>query len=223
MVEALTRGTSQVHTGPQLALHAQRVEELTLRQCKQLTPVMPSMPKTSVFNSSEKPKSKGARCGNFSALPKVGQQPSQLIKHSFLAPARSDIPKTSQSGNLQVLNRERNAVSPTAKEGPSVSKAMSPVGIVPLAAVIPLKSPINSKVKVDNNVTALSPTQSSFGEKRPFYQAQNRNDFFNSIRKKALNCLSAIPETSCVASSSNLEKSGEKIVETANHDSLTVV
>ncbi|URE43040.1 hypothetical protein MUK42_15308 [Musa troglodytarum] len=46
------------------------------------------------------------------------------------------------------------------------------------------KSTVNPKQKLDNKGVSPS-TQTSYGEKRPSTQAQNRNDFFNIIRQKS--------------------------------------
>ncbi|RWW59288.1 hypothetical protein BHE74_00033793 [Ensete ventricosum] len=153
-------------------------------------------------NPSEKTKSKVARGGEFSSLTKTAQQ--SHVNHTVRPPARSDIQKTSQVGNFQVLNREKNGVFPAAKDSPSVGKGMNPIGIVPSSAILPLKSLTDQKLKADKN-GAL--THTSTGERKLLSQAQNRNDFFNLLRKKSLTSSSAIPEPSSVETVSILGRS----------------
>lgn len=143
------------------------------------------------FQSSsliEKTKLKVARKGEFGHLSKTGLQPH--VNLTVRPPAKFDTTKTPVPGNFQVLYREKNEISPTAKNGFGVSKMN--FGHVPSAAVIPLKSPTDQKLGVDSRNGALK--QNSCGERKPLFQAQNRTDFFNLLRKKSLNCSSAIPD-----------------------------
>ncbi|EPS61882.1 hypothetical protein M569_12911, partial [Genlisea aurea] len=58
MAEAVTQGPVRAQTPPQLSVGVQRREELAIKQCRQLIPVTPSMPKISALNSSDKSKGK---------------------------------------------------------------------------------------------------------------------------------------------------------------------
>ncbi|CAD5192441.1 unnamed protein product [Musa acuminata subsp. malaccensis] len=194
MAEALT----------QLSVDTQRIEELTLKKCKQLIPMTPLMPKALSCNSSEKTKSKLAIGGDYSSPTKVGQRLHVNLTVGKLA--RSDIAKTSQTGNFQVLNREKKNVSPAAKDNSNVGKPMNLIGVAPSAVVLPLKSPTDQNLKVDKN-GALSHT--SFGERKLLTQAQNRNDFFNLLRKKSSSSARAILEPTSVGLTSKLDKSEE--------------
>lgn len=163
MAEALAQAP-RVRTPPQLS----KAEELARRQSKLLIPVTPSMPKTLAVNSSERSKSKGT------SLPKFGQQASsQLVNHALHAPLTSDTPKTSQAGNFQVLSRENSLNSPNAKEIPG-GRATNPPG-----DAVPLKTNLSPKPKPDSKGNTLSSPHRSLS------QARNRNDFFNTLRKKA--------------------------------------
>ncbi|KAG6490734.1 hypothetical protein ZIOFF_052044 [Zingiber officinale] len=197
MAETLAQPPPQVDT-LQLSVDTQRIEELTLKKCKQLIPVTP-MPKASSSSLIEKAKLKVARKGEFGHLNKTGQQPH--VNLTVRPPAKFDTTKTAVPGNFQVLYREKNEISPTAKNGLGVSKMT--FGHVPAAAVIPLKSPTNQRLRVDSR-NGVS-TQNSSGERKPLFQAQNRTDFFNLLRKKSLTCTSAVPESASVLSPSSLE------------------
>jgi len=132
------------------------------------------------FNSSEKSRFRATKAGDFGGPLKSGHLlSSQHHVNNALcaASARSDVPKASQIGNYQILCRERTCViSPASKDAGSQDDD--------------LKSPINPNFKAENktaNMRLISSSKlslGSFGEKRPVSRAQNRNDFFNSIRKK---------------------------------------
>ncbi|KAJ6819632.1 uncharacterized protein M6B38_400495 [Iris pallida] len=171
MAKTVAQAPLRARTAPQLSVDTHRTDELALRQSKQLIPLTP---KTPGLNTSDKPKSKGARAGQ--------ELSSQLVivnKALRSVIGRADVPKTSQVGNLQVLNRDRNG---TISSG--VVKDFSD-------SDVSLKSPTNQNLKaeckdiVTNSMSSLKHTSTSFGEKRSLLQAKGRNDFFNSIRNKA--------------------------------------
>lgn len=201
MAEALVQAPSRVRTPPQLPSGSQVSEELARRQSKLLIPVTPSTPKTLVLGPSERLKSKGTR-GDLSIIPKVGQQvSSQLCKHSIHAPLKSGVLKTSQIGNFQVLNRDISGISSTAKEIPAVSRTISLHGANAMSDVPPLKSSLSPKPRSDSLRNTLSSPH------RPLGQAQKRNDFFNTLRKKAL---MNHPTPNCEPSYIGSDKVGEE-------------
>ncbi|KAG1330686.1 hypothetical protein COCNU_02G006540 [Cocos nucifera] len=218
-VSGSSTGLNMAETLAQLSIDTQRIEERTRLQYSKLIPVTPSMPKSSALNSSEKSKAKGARSGDLGGPSKVGQQPSQLVNLTPRASARIDTSKVSQGGNFQVLNRERNGVSPTPKDSPSLtnaSRVVVPHSSVQTTAIHQPKSAANPKLKPDSKAGSPSSTQNAFGEKRPISQAQNRNDFFNIIRKKSPTSHSAdLTEPSCVASASCSAKLDEQVTGTS--------
>ncbi|XP_008801035.2 uncharacterized protein LOC103715244 isoform X1 [Phoenix dactylifera] len=218
MAETLAQAPSRVRSPPQLSVDTQRIEERTRIQYSKLIPVTPSTTKSLALSSSEKSKTKGVRSGDLSGASKVGQQSSQFVNLTLRAPARTDTQKVSQVGNFQVLNRERNGISPTAKDAPSLmnpSRVATPLSGVQTTSIPAPKSPVKPKLKADSKAGSPSSTHSSFGEKRPTSQAQNRNDFFNFIRKKTpANHSADLPEPSCVASSCSA-KLGEQITGTS--------
>ncbi|KAG0492438.1 hypothetical protein HPP92_005836 [Vanilla planifolia] len=212
MAETIAQTPARVRTAPQQSNESQKIEELHRQYVLKLRPVTPSMPKSSVISSAEKSKTKGSRNVEVGAS-KTGQQSSVVLGHHALHPAaRSDSSKISQPGNFQVLNRERNGSSPTGKDSTNLTnggRVLNSSGGVPLTPSPPPKGPINSKLK-DGRVGSL--TLGSYGEKKPSSQAQNRNEFFNSLRMKA----SPSPQagsnddsSGCEISSSNLEAGGQ--------------
>ena len=87
MAEALAQAPSRACITPQLPVNTQRLEELAIKQPRQLIPVTHSMPKPSVLNSSDKSKPKTVvRTGDMTAASKTGQQQpssSHLANHSL--------------------------------------------------------------------------------------------------------------------------------------------
>ncbi|ERN08299.1 hypothetical protein AMTR_s00156p00043680 [Amborella trichopoda] len=155
-----------------------RLEEFAIKQSRQLIPMTPSMPKTLVLSPSEKPKPKVT-----SGATKVGQLPtsSPLLNSSLRGPTiRPDPQKPSQPGKLLVLkpSREKNGISSIPKESTSPSNPITRIANAPLT-VIP--------------AAPRNPKAASTDDKRPTSQAQNRSDFFNSLRKKTSSNLTPRP------------------------------
>ncbi|KAI7748361.1 hypothetical protein M8C21_010835 [Ambrosia artemisiifolia] len=176
MAETLAHGPPRTQTAPQLTVGTQRLEELAVKQSRQLIPMTPPMPKALGLNSCDKPKLK------------IGQ--SQLITNPHTprsATVKPDVSKTSTVGKLLVLksSRERNGISPTAKESVSPTSGSkllnSPHDVPSVAASAPMSKPV---------VLVL--------EKKPSPQAQSRSNFFNLMRKKSMasSNSSVAPDTS---------------------------
>lgn len=216
MAETLAQGPARARTAPQSPVGTQRLEELAIIQSRRLIPVTPSMPKPLVAGSSEKSKAK------------IVQQQyqissSQVANHTLHgAPLRSDVPRTSSLGKLHVLkparerNGEKNGVSPTAKDSssPTSGKAGNNTFVVQSSAAgsASLKSPSNNSDLASDErkpVTALLTV-----ERRPTSQAQSRNDFFNSMRKKSSTNTPALPDP-LTAMSTASDNSDELIPEVA--------
>ncbi|XP_071697981.1 uncharacterized protein [Rutidosis leptorrhynchoides] len=182
MAETLAHGPPRTQAAPQVAVGAQRLEELAVKQSRQLIPMTPPMPKALVLNSSDKPKLKAGH----SQI-----QSSHLANHPHTprsVAVKPEVSKTSTAGNFLVLkpSREKNGISPTAKE------SLSPTA----SSKLP-----NSPLAVPSVVgPALAPTL----EKKPSLQAQSRSNFFNLMRKKSMTSNS---ETGSSGSSS--DKPGE--------------
>uniref|UniRef100_A0A5B7ABG0 Mediator of RNA polymerase II transcription subunit 1 n=1 Tax=Davidia involucrata TaxID=16924 RepID=A0A5B7ABG0_DAVIN len=212
MAETLAQGPSRAHITPQSSAGTQRLEDLAIKQSRQLIPMTPSMPKALVLNPSEKPKLK------------IGQQQRQissshLINHSPRGgPAKSDVSKTSSVGKLHVLKpaRERNGVSPTAKDSLSPTSGCkvvnSPLAVAPsVVGSAPLRSPSNNP----NLANSERKPALTILEKRPTSQAQSRNDFFNLMRKKSMPNSSAVSGSGPAVSPSVSDKSDESEAGTA--------
>ncbi|KAI3497475.1 hypothetical protein L1887_40106 [Cichorium endivia] len=156
MAETLAQGPPRAHTAPQLSVGTQRLEELAVKQSRQLIPVTPSMPKTSAMNSSEKSKLK------------VGQPSPRPVS------SKADVSKVSTVGKLHVLkpSRERNGTTSKETLSPTSGGKLpnSPLAVPSAVTSAPLRT-TGSSVNL---------------EKRPSPQAQSRNDFFNLMRKKSM-------------------------------------
>lgn len=204
MAETVAQTPIRVRTTSQLPSDSQKIEELHRLQIMKLRPVTPLVPKNLGLNSAEKSKAKVARTVEFSAS-KTGQQSSShIVIHGARSAVRSDVSKISQPGNFKVLNRERNSSSPTGKGSRKPTNLFS-VPATPSRVLPPPKGPLNMMLKVDAKGGALS--SSSYAEKKLPSQAQNRSDFFNSLRKKAS---AANDGPNGDASSFNLEKVDEQ-------------
>ncbi|KAI3774519.1 hypothetical protein L1987_49077 [Smallanthus sonchifolius] len=169
MAETLAQGPPRSQTAPQLSVGNQRLEELAVKQSRQLIPMTPSMPKVLALNSSDKPKPKVAL---------VQPQSSHLVNSPRPVSTKFDSTKTSTVGKLHVLkpSRERNGGTAIAKDtlsptagGKLPNSSLAVPSVVGPPGAIPERKP---------GVVTL--------DKRPSSQAQSRNDFFNLMRKKSM-------------------------------------
>ncbi|XVF00739.1 hypothetical protein REPUB_Repub04eG0027400 [Reevesia pubescens] len=212
MAETVAQGPSRARTPPLLNVGTQRLEELAIKQSRQLIPlVTTSTPKTLVVSPSEKSK------------PKVGQQqqlPSLSVNYTRGGTSRTDSVKISNESRLRILkpSRESNGVSLTTKDNLSPTNASSksvnsPLSVTPSAAASsPFRSSGNSPrfATADRNQTPLRVTI----EKRPTAQAQSRNDFFNHLKKKStMNSASSVLDPGPAVSPAVSEKSDELVTE----------
>ncbi|XWS55200.1 hypothetical protein CRYUN_Cryun10bG0154200 [Craigia yunnanensis] len=207
MAETVAQGPSRACTPPLLNVGTQRLEELAIKQSRQLIPlVTTSMPKTLVASPLEKSK------------PKVGQlqHPSISLNYTRGGTSRSDSLKVSNDSRLHILkpSRESNGVSLTTKDNLSPTNGSSkivnsPLSVTPSAAAsAPFRSSGNSPrfATAERNQTPFRITT----EKRPTAQAQSRNDFFNLLKKKSTtNSASSVPDPGPALSPSISEKSDE--------------
>ncbi|EXB60491.1 hypothetical protein L484_014946 [Morus notabilis] len=215
MAEALAQAPSRARTAPQVSVKTQRLEELAIKQSRQLIPVTPSMPKASVLNSEKSKPKTGARSGEMNVGTKtVQQQPSSLQNvNQYLRSGnvKSDTPKTSHGKYLVLKPVWENGVTPPSKDvtsptNSSTSRASSTqLAVAPPVVSAPSRSPNSQKV------SSLDLKSGSTLEKRPsLSQVQSRNDFFNLIKKKtSVNPSATLPESGPNISSPTSEKSGE--------------
>ncbi|KAL0384536.1 UNVERIFIED_CONTAM: hypothetical protein Sradi_2847900 [Sesamum radiatum] len=199
MAEAVAQGPTRAQTTPQ------RLEELAIKQSRQLIPVTPSMPKALVLTSSDKPKGK------------VGQQQHSIssslpLNHSPRGGAvKGDVAKASNVGKLQVLKpvREKNGVTPVVKD--SLSPTSSSKVVTSTVAASPSVSGSAATKGLPNNGVHDRKPSLTVLEKRPTSQAQSRNDFFNLVRKKSMPNSSSAAADSSMASSSSVLDTGSAI------------
>ncbi|XP_021605667.1 serine-rich adhesin for platelets isoform X2 [Manihot esculenta] len=221
MAEALTQAPSRTRTSPQFSVQTQRLEELAIKQSRQLIPVTPSMAKSSVLNSSEKSKPKTiVRSGEMNMPAKSMQQQSSSLHPANQAVigghVKADALKTSH-GKLFVLKPGwENGVSLSPKDTASptnnASRASNSQLATPTVPSAPLRSPNNIKHSSGEHKSANLNLISGFiVEKRPsLSQTQSRNDFFNLLKKKTSTNISAsLPDSVSTVSSPTSEKSCE--------------
>ncbi|KAK6143740.1 hypothetical protein DH2020_024088 [Rehmannia glutinosa] len=190
MAEAVAQGPSRAQSTTQVSVGTQRLEELAIKQSRQLIPVTPSLPKTMALNSSDKQKNK------------VGQQQHPISSSPLVVnqsprggPVKSEFSKASNMGKLHVLKpvRERNGA---VKDNLSPTNGSKPASS-PIAAV---NSPVSDRKPV---LTVL--------EKKPTSQSKSRNDFFNSVRKNSMANSSSVLENDIVVLPSFPDKLTETV------------
>ncbi|MED6191718.1 hypothetical protein PIB30_003061 [Stylosanthes scabra] len=223
MAEALAQTPSRARSTPQVSVKTQRLEELAIKQSRQLIPVTPSMPKALVNNSSDKSKPKATvRNADMSIAAKsVPQQPSVLhIANQSVRSvnAKGDAPKTSgKFTDLKSVVKPvvyENGISPHLKD-PSTptnysnSRPGNQLAVASAAASTPLKNPNNIKSPTERRANSLDvKLGSTMDKKHLMSQLQSRNDFFNNIKKKTMmNTSTALPDSSTVISPPMVEKS----------------
>ncbi|CAN1235900.1 hypothetical protein LINPERPRIM_LOCUS4645 [Linum perenne] len=184
MAETLTQAPVRARSTAPLAVQTQRLEELAIKQSRQLIPVTPSLPKSSVLNASDKLKPKPVtRSGemNMAAKNLQQQQPS-----SFHPANQKPEAQKSSLGKLCILKPGReNGVSHSPKDVASptnsnnsrvVNTQSAPTSVVSASP----RSPINSKIFSGERRPAVF----SIEKKPSLSQTQSRNDFFNLLKKK---------------------------------------
>ncbi|KAG5245870.1 mediator of RNA polymerase II transcription [Salix suchowensis] len=123
MAETLTQAPSRTRIAPQLSVQTQRLEELAIKQSRQLIPVTPSMPKNLVPSSDKSKPKAGIRPAEMNMAAKSLQQQSSSLhlanQSSVGVQVKSDTPKISQ-GKLFVLK-------PGWENGVSLLQKMLPV------------------------------------------------------------------------------------------------
>eukprot|EP00249_Psilotum_nudum_P024076 c29083_g3_i2 orf=880-3219(+) len=178
MAEALLQNQPRVRTPPQQSTESQRLEELALKQSRQLIPMKPSLPKTmgQGLSARDKPKPKTGRVPDAVAtsVPKLGQpkalpQPLNPLYRASM-PTRPETAK-SQPGMLVVQKISKEAMV-TAVSGVSSGKldSISPCQVSTFSSTgvgIPVGSasmvntglnfPRKPKQLVDRRVVAAMP------------------------------------------------------------------
>ncbi|KAL2467524.1 hypothetical protein Fot_51049 [Forsythia ovata] len=213
MAEALSQAPARVRAATQLPDKSQRLEELAIKQSRQLIPMTPSTPKPLAPNSADKLKqSKTAARTNDMIVPSKGvhqqSHSSQLSIQSRVGQVRSDAPNISHAGKFLVLKPGRensvtsvvkDASSPTGNANCRLANSQATAPLTPTASMSSnnaIVSALESKVAVDKR-SSQTPSQS-------------RSNFFNLMRKKTSSSPSAIlSDSSSAVSSPNTDTSGE--------------
>ncbi|KAI3460613.1 hypothetical protein Pfo_017276 [Paulownia fortunei] len=223
MAEALSQPLARVRATPQLPDKSQRLEELAIKQSRQLIPMTPSMPKPLGLSSGDKSKQPkvAVRTNEIIAASK-GVQPQprshQLSNQSRAGQVRSDSPSTSHIGKFLVLKPGReNGVTIVTKDA-SISTGDANCRVLNGQFAVAPSTPTatmslnNSMVSaVEKNVAALSLSSRSTVDKRSSQSlAQSRSEFFNLMRRKTTpNATTILSGSSLAVSSPSAETSGE--------------
>nr|GEV34009.1 hypothetical protein [Tanacetum cinerariifolium] len=144
MAETLAQGPPRAQTAPQLSVETQRLEELAVKQSRQLIPMTPSMPKALVLNSSDKSKPKVAQ------LQPLSPHHTNHANSPRAMSTKLDVSKTSTVGKLHVLkpSRERNGVTSITKDNlsPTAGSRLpnSPLAVPSVVGAAPLRIPGNN-------------------------------------------------------------------------------
>ncbi|KAL0365848.1 UNVERIFIED_CONTAM: hypothetical protein Sradi_3474900 [Sesamum radiatum] len=222
MAEALSQPPPQVRTTPQLPDKIQRLEELAIKQSKQLIPVTPSMPKPSGPGSGDKSKQPriAVRTGEMIVASK-GVNPQSHSPHlsnqSHIGQVRSDSPSSSHKGKFLVLKpgRENGVTIVTKDAAISTGDANCRVlnGQLPMAPSKTASMSLNISMvpALGNKVDALSLSSRSTVDKRSSQSlAQSRSEFFKLMRRKSThNATISHSDSSSAVSSPSAQTSGE--------------
>ncbi|KAK4433667.1 hypothetical protein Salat_0529400 [Sesamum alatum] len=222
MAEALSQPLPQVRTTPKIPDKSQRLEELAIKQSKQLIPMTPSMPKPLGPGSGDKSKQPrtAVRTGEIIVASKGVQPPSHsphLSGQSHIGQVRSDSPSSSHKGKFLVLKPGReNGVTIVTKDAPISTgdancRALN--GQLPMASSKTASMSLNNSMvpALGNKVAALSLNSRSSLDKRPSQSlAQSRSEFFKLMRRKTThNATTSHSDSSSAVSSPSAQTSGE--------------
>ncbi|KAG7599391.1 hypothetical protein ISN44_As06g035730 [Arabidopsis suecica] len=212
MAEALVQAPARTHTPPQGSVKTQRLEDLAIKQSRQLIPVVPSAPKCSSLNSSDKSKTKQVvRTGETCLAPSrnAQQQPSVLLGNFQSNPSGQIKPEK----KLLVLKPAReNGVSAVKESGsPSAntntraasSQLMSNAQSTQSAPVRSTNSPKELK-----GASAFSMISGQTVEKKSSAaQTQSRSAFYSALKQKKTGSasISTDPINSSTSVSSSVE------------------
>ncbi|GER37775.1 ABC-2 type transporter family protein [Striga asiatica] len=226
MAEALSQPTARVHANPLQHDKTQRLEELAIKQSRQLIPMKPSMPKPLVPSSIDKSKHpKASGKNNETILSKlVHPQPhsSQLPNQSHAGQIKPDSASTSHASKFIVLKPGREVAPLGGKDGLSNGSNGrvindSQINIAPPKSSTALISKSVASA-LENNAAALTISSRSTVDKKSAQSlAQSRSEFFKLMRRKASSSSSG--STSCSDSNSGiLPSTKETCIEKCKED-----
>ncbi|XP_016473070.1 uncharacterized protein LOC107795023 [Nicotiana tabacum] len=192
MAETVARGPPCAQATSQLSHANQRLEELAMKQSRQLIPLKPLVTKASVPNPSDKPRAKV-------------EQLQQTV--------------SSSNPVNHCLSTKLHIFKPTRENGVSygVNSSLSPNAHSKGSNTL-LTAPASASTQsLANNAASFTSERKPVGllvEKKLSSQARSRNDFFNLMRKKSIASSSAVNGAG-YAVSPLLDKSGVSEVLTA--------
>uniref|UniRef100_A0A7N0TK75 Uncharacterized protein n=1 Tax=Kalanchoe fedtschenkoi TaxID=63787 RepID=A0A7N0TK75_KALFE len=180
MAEALAQSPVTTRTAPQVSTEAQKLEQMAVKQSRQLIPMIPSHSSGSAHMASQSPRG------------------TQIMPESV---------KTSQAGKFHVLKPPwENSASPVVKDCSALTNDVGNIRLDALASSAvssaPSRTSRSSRAAIVERKAAASNLNapSAVDKKRMLSHAQSRNEFFNSVRKKTWmsnsTCSEASPATS---------------------------
>ncbi|CAH8303703.1 unnamed protein product [Eruca vesicaria subsp. sativa] len=212
MAEALVQAPTRTLT-PQLgSVKPRRHEDLAIKQSRQLIPVVPSTPKCSILNSSDKSKTKPVvRAGETCLGPSrnAQQQPSVIIGSFQSNPSGQIKPekkllvlKPAKENGVAAV-KESGSPSGNANSRPSSNQLMNTAHCLQSAPVRSTNSP-----REHTGTTSFTMTSGQTIEKKSsLAQTQSRNAFFSALKQKTTStdiptnpvnstttCFSSLPE-----------------------------
>ncbi|KAL8059746.1 hypothetical protein ABFS82_03G104800 [Erythranthe guttata] len=218
MAEALSQPVARVHPSSQLSDKSQRLEELAIKQSRQLIPMTSSMPKALVPSADKSKQPKIVTRANETTVASRGIHPQPHASHLANQPRagqiRSDSANTSHVGKFLVLKPGResvthgdNANGEVTNDGQLATAPLAPTGSISLS---------NSVVSaLENKTAALSLSSRSTTEKRSLQSlAQSRSEFFKLMRRKTSPCATTTVHSG--SSSADLSPSADTSGENCN-------
>ncbi|GFP87602.1 hypothetical protein PHJA_000903900 [Phtheirospermum japonicum] len=183
MAEALSQSPARVRAAPQLPDKSQRLEELAIKQSRQLIPMTPTMPKPLSLSSGDKSKQSklAVKTSDPSKVALPQPHSPHLSNHS-----RPDSPSTTTShfGKFLVLKpvRENASISTGDANCKVLNGHIANSPSTPTASMSPNNSTVSA---LEEKVNALSLSSKPNVEKKsPHSLAQSRSEFFNLMRRK---------------------------------------
>ncbi|VVB11629.1 unnamed protein product [Arabis nemorensis] len=206
MAEALVQAPARTHTPPQGSVKTQRLEDLAIKQSRQLIPVVPTASKCSSLNPSDKSKIKqGVRTGETCLAPSrnAQHQPSALLGNFQSNPSGQIKPEK----KLLVLKPAReNGVAAVKESGsPSGNTNNRTISgqlmtIAQSTQSAPVRS-TNSPKELKGSTTLTMISGQTIEKKSSSAQSQSRNAFYSALKQKTTSTNNPVNSTTCISSS----------------------
>ncbi|KAG2304425.1 hypothetical protein Bca4012_063464 [Brassica carinata] len=210
MAEALVQAPARTLTPPQGSVKTQRHEDLAIKQSRQLIPVVPSGPKCSILNSSDKSKTKQmVRAGETCLAPSRNSQQHPSVPLGNVQSNPSGQIKLEKKLLVLKPGREtgvaavKESASPVCNSNgrPNSSQLMNTAQSTQSATVRSTNSPREHK-----GITSFTMISGQTIEKKPsLAQTQSRHAFYSTLKQKTISTNISTdpvsPTTTCVSSS----------------------